>query len=230
MDKGPPDAARLLSYNLALFQGLSVSDLSPFDLDYREIKVPSWQSVFDYQDRSKDVYFLLSGTLIALIYSKDGREIVFARFGVGACFGELAALSEAERSLSVIARSDSTVLVLRQKSFLALFEGLPIVRQRVVAELVGRIHSLTTRNLELSTFTVEQRVASYLLRLALNEGKVVQGMVLQNAPTHAEIAGSVGANREMISRIMARMNRDGIIKSSRQRIEILDPDRLSAQF
>jgi CRP-like cAMP-binding protein len=51
--------------------------------------------------------------------------------------------------------------------------------------------------------------------------------VIKNAPTHSEIAGTIGANREMVSRSISKLVKRGGIKSSRQRIEIIDPEVLS---
>ena len=67
----------------------------------------------------------------------------------------------------------------------------------------------------------------YLLRLAEEQSKLSKGAVIDNAPTHAEIAGSIGANREMVSRAISKLAKSGVIKSSRQKIEILDPEALS---
>jgi len=93
--------------------------------------------------------------------------------------------------------------------------------------VVGRVRSLTMRNMELTTFSVEQRVVSYLIALAMARGQLEEGGLLDDAPTHAEIAASIGANREMVSRTMTRLGRKGLVRTARQKIEILDPDALS---
>jgi CRP-like cAMP-binding protein len=84
--------------------------------------------------------------------------------------------------------------------------------------------------MEMTTLSVEQRVGAYLLRLAAEHGKLNRGATIENAPTHAEIAGSIGANREMVSRSISKLAKRGVIKSARQRIEILDPEALSNEL
>lgn len=81
--------------------------------------------------------------------------------------------------------------------------------------------------MEMTTLSVEQRVGTYLLRLAAEHGKLAKGSIIDNAPTHAEIAGSIGANREMVSRSISKLAKRGVIRPARQRIEILDPEALS---
>jgi CRP-like cAMP-binding protein len=218
----------LLRYDLPLFRGLLPSDLGSAELGVVERGFDAWELLFNQEDTSKDVYFLLSGTLLALYWTPDGREIVFTRFPVGECFGELAALDGGERSLAVVARSPVKVLVMPAGVFLRLFHEVRPLRERVTAGLVRRVRLLTERNLELTTLSVEQRVASYLIRLAVDRGCLTVGGVIEAAPTHSEIAASIGANREMVSRTMTRLSRQNAIRSARQRVEIVDPDRLSA--
>jgi CRP/FNR family transcriptional regulator, cyclic AMP receptor protein len=225
----------LLAYGLPLFAGLTAADLGPaglaaLDLPFTERRFSAWEILFNQEDRSRDVYFLISGALLALYWTKDGREIIFTRFATGACFGELAALDQGERSLAVVARADVVVLVLPGATFRAMFDAIPDLRWRITRDLVARIRGLTARNLELTTLSVEQRVASYLLALAVERGQLRQGGILDDAPTHADIAASIGSNREMVSRTMSGLAKKGAIQSSRMRIELLDPKVLANAF
>ncbi|MEO1639430.1 MAG: Crp/Fnr family transcriptional regulator [Pseudomonadota bacterium] len=217
----------LLSYDLPLFEGVSPDDLRGVELGVTEHSLSPWQTVFDQDDDSYDLYFLLSGALLAVFWTSQGREIVFSRFPIGAYFGELAAFDGVPRSLAVVAKTDARVLSMKRQSFLDLFHTVPLVRDRIARNLVDRIRTLTSRNMEMTTLSVEQRVRTYLLRLAAEQDKLSAGAVIEDAPTHAEIAGSIGANREMVSRSISKLSRKGIIRSSRQKIEIYDPDALS---
>lgn len=218
---------KLLSYDLPLFAGLSPNDLANIPLGASEHKLTAWQTIFDQEDDSCDLYFLLSGSLLAVFWTAKGREIVFSRFPVGAYFGELAAFDGTPRSLAVVAKSSSTVLSMTRGSFLQLFHEVPIIRERITHSLVARIRTLTERNMEMTTLSVEERVGTFLLRLAAEQGKLNQGAIIKDAPTHSEIAGSIGANREMVSRSISNLAKRGVIKSARQRIEIIDPAALS---
>jgi CRP-like cAMP-binding protein len=218
---------KLLSYNLPLFEGLSPIDFAGIPLGASEQRLTPWQRIYDQDDISDDLYFLLSGSLLAVFWTTQGREIVFSRFQTGGYFGELASFGGGPRSLAVIAKTEARVLDMKRQTFVQIFNDIPIVRERITRNLVKRIHALTRRNMEMTTFTVEQRVCSYLLRLAAAQDKLTGGALIENAPTHSEIAGSIGANREMVSRSMSKLAKRGVINSSRQRIEILDPEALS---
>ncbi len=218
---------QLLNLDLPLFRGLVVADFAGIEVEANHVNLDAGQKVFEQEDATQDVHFLLSGSLLAVFWTDQGREIVFSRFPVGAYFGELAALDGTARSLTVVARSKTTVLAMRRESFLQLFNNVPVVRKRITDDLVQKIRSLTARNMEMTTLPVEDRVRMYILRLAMDQSKLTKGAVIEDAPTHAEIAGSIGANREMVSRSISKFVKRGIIKSARQKIEILDPDALT---
>lgn len=220
----------LLSHDLPLFRGLSAEDFAGIEVPCTERRLRPWEILFHQKDPGGDVHFLLSGTLIALFWTADGREVIFTRFALGDHFGELAALDDGERSLAVVARSEATVLTLPGASFRQLFDQVPALRWRITQGLVARIRALTARNLELTTYSVEQRVASYLFALAVDRGQLRSGGVIEDAPTHAEIAATIGSNREMVSRIMSALAKRGAIRTARQRIELLDPKVLTAEF
>lgn len=220
----------LLAHGLPLFQGLSPEDFLGIEVPCTERRLGPWEILFHQKDQSRDVHFLLSGTLIALYWTSDGREVIFTRFGLGDHFGELAALDEGDRSLAVVARGETTVLTLPGQTFRQLFDQVPALRWRITQGLVSRIRSLTARNLELTTYSVEQRVASYLFGLAVDRDQLRAGGVIEDAPTHAEIAATIGSNREMVSRVMSALAKRGAIRTARQRIELLDPKVLTAEF
>jgi len=217
----------LIQLELPLFDGVTGADLAGLNLSVKEKTLDPWEILFNQQDQGRDVYFLLSGTLLAVYWSVEGREVIFTRFPMGAYFGEIAALDGGERSLAVVARSAARVLMVSRKSFLDLMENVPQIRKRVTMDLVQRVRSLTAKNVELTTFSVEQRVASFLIRLAVERNCLEVRGVVEDAPTHAEIAASIGANREMVSRTITNLARRGAIKPSRRRIELCDPERLS---
>lgn len=219
--------ANLKGFGLALFEDIDSAVLDSLELQWTERGFEAGSTIFSQDDESNDVLFLLSGALLALYWTEDGREVVFTRFPVGSCLGELSALDGQPRSLAIYAKSDTRVLRLEQNSFLRLISEVPAIRARVIEDLVKRIRNLTRMMLEVTTYSIEQRVCSFLIRLALDMDRFMPGGVIEGAPTHAEIASSIGANREMVSRTISSLSKRGIIKSGRQRIELLDPDALS---
>lgn len=224
-------ASTILDHGLPLFQDLTAdhlaNDMAGIALTPHLLTLNAWQTVFQQEDTDRDVYFLLSGALLAIHWTEDGREIIFTRFREGDHFGELAALDGAERSLAVVARAPSRVLVLPRNQFLVLVDRIPLVRERLFHALTGRIRALTRRNLEQLTQSVEQRLRSYLLSTAYERGQLHPGAILTNMPTHSEIAASIGANREIVSRTLSLLQRQGMIQTGRKQMILIDPSALA---
>ncbi|MDP5306951.1 Crp/Fnr family transcriptional regulator [Paracoccus spongiarum] len=219
----------LLRHDLPLLRGVRAEDLQGLDIRCHLSRLSAWETLFQQSDAAREVCFLVSGALMAIHWTEDGREIIFTRFQTGDHFGELAALDGGARSLAVVARDESQVLVLERDSFLRLIDRLPVVRDRLLQSLVARIRVLTQRNLELVTFSVEQRLRSYLVSIFFERGRLHPGGVIEDMPTHSEIAASIGANREIVSRVLSQLRRDGLIRTGRRRIELRDPGRLAGE-
>jgi CRP-like cAMP-binding protein len=219
-------ASALCSLNIDLFKDVPNEEIDGLEIDGQIHTFSAGQTIFNQEEKSKDVYFLMAGTVLAIFWTEDGKEIVFNRMETGTYLGELAALDNGERSLAVYARSETRTLIVKQECFLKLIRASATIRNRIINDLVGRIRDLTERNYQLSTFSVEQRLRSYLVRLALQTQQLVPNGLLENAPTHAEIASSIGANREAVSRTMTVLGKAGVLQSSRKKIEILNPNLL----
>ena len=63
---------------------------------WRRVSSKEW--VIDYQDQGIDVFFVVTGSVRVLIYSKSGREVILADIEQGGFFGELAPLDGQSRS------------------------------------------------------------------------------------------------------------------------------------
>ncbi|WP_199259722.1 Crp/Fnr family transcriptional regulator [Paracoccus binzhouensis] len=182
--------------------------------------------VIDRDDEQADVHFLARGQLMAVYWTRDGREIIFTAMSEGSYFGELTALDGAPRSLCVYARSPAELAIMPAATFRELIHDSALFRDRVLAGLTHRVRDLTERMCQLTSLSVPDRVRSFVLRRAAESGCLNPGAVLRDFPTHAEIAAQIGANREAVSRALSAMRRDGILRAGRGEVAILDPDRL----
>jgi CRP-like cAMP-binding protein len=93
-------------------------------------------------------------------------------------------------------------------------------------DLAERNRRLTERIFALVAHDVDKRVRALLSRLAQRAGQLKPGGVLSPAPTHHAMAAYVGANREAVSRVIARLAADGVIETGRRRIAFRDIDAL----
>ena len=130
------------------------------------------------------------------------------------------------RSASVAALLAAEVGSISGKRFRELIDSHPKIASALVYDLVARIRRLTERNYENIALRIKHRVQLELLRLANRAGVLHDGGILTPAPTHAQIAAQVGANREAVTREISALAKSGLIKASRQSITFHDAEAL----
>ena len=212
--------------NHPFFAGVTEADISAIVRPPQTKTVRNGQTVFERDDTSCSVYLVHSGSLVAVFLDSGGRELTFGRIPAGAYFGELSAIDGQRRSLTVYGVEDTELSILSQDAFLSLVEALPQVRQRVMQKLASLVRVLTDRSYQQTAMSVDSRLRTYLVQLALQNNAMRDGAVIYGVPTHAEIANTIGANREAVSRAVSKLKKAKVIDAGRQRIQILQADVL----
>jgi CRP-like cAMP-binding protein len=190
------------------------------------LHVPRGKLIMMHGDETTETYFLLSGTVIGQLVAANGREILFTEIAQGGYFGELASLDGHARSITISAHSDCVLGKLQGADFLALLRMYPQLAINLATDLGTRLRRMNDRVFGLVVHNVETRVRVRLMQLAQEQEQLVNGGVISNAPTHEVISNFIGANREAVSRVIAQLNRDGVITSKRGVITINDVDAL----
>src|SRR5947208_1102476 len=67
------------------------------------------EPILSYQDPSTEVFFIAAGKVRVIIYSAEGKAVVFTDLSSGAMFGEIAAIDRGARSAGVEATRPSTI-------------------------------------------------------------------------------------------------------------------------
>jgi CRP-like cAMP-binding protein len=186
------------------------------------------EHVLHHHETSFDLFFVLDGRVRVVLYSPTGRDVSFRDLGPGEVFGELAAIDGGTRSASVLAIEPTALVVMSRADFIALTQTHPEVAQALQRHLVALIRRYSQRVYELSTLGVEQRIRAEIVRLACERGDGSSAVVIQPAPTLANIASLVGTTREAVSREIARLSREGLVQRRGNALMVLDVGRLGA--
>lgn len=184
------------------------------------------QMIFERGDAGDSILFVQTGRVLGVYWTASGREIIYNDLGPGGAFGEISVITGAPRSLSLYARTACALYEMPGERFRALMERYPALRDAIMLTMINRVRHLTERVHELTSYSVDDRLKAYLLRIALERGAFGAGRCLGDLPTHADIANSIGANREAVSRGLTKLMRDGVISSGAKQVRILQPDAL----
>ena len=212
--------------SMSLFAGVDGGVLAKVAASVAVQRVPRGRILIQKGDTSSDVFLVLSGALVGILISQDGKEVAYATINSGSCVGEMAALDGGPRSLTVQAADECLIGRVPADVFLGWLEDHPPIARNLLTDFVARTRGLNDRVYELVVHDLETRVRLLLVRLAIEADALRNGGTLDPAPSHNTIAAHVGANREAVSRVISRMGKAGILGSGRQRIAILDADAL----
>jgi len=211
---------------IKIFRDLPREELARIAAQCRWQHFALHEQIIQYQDQSRDIYFILHGKTRATIYSLSGREVTFRDAGVGEIMGELSAIDGGPRTAYVVALTEIDVASMTADAFLRVLDNHPAVANAMLRHLVGIVRSLSDRVVEFSTLPVKTRLHVELLRMAHNNMRTQNSAVVLPAPTHAEIANRVSSVREAVSREMAELSHSGIIARHSDALLINDIARL----
>jgi len=193
-------------------------------LRLRTQRAPRGRTILGAGSNSTDVHFILEGAVQVVLHAQSGREVWVRELGPGELFGDLGAVLGAPRAASVVAAADTRMAVMSQADFRACLDASPGACLWLAERLAEEVRRLTSRVFELSALNVQARLHCELLRLARTQA--AGQLVVDPAPTHAELANRIGANREAVSREIGDLVRRNILRSDRRRIEFVDVDQL----
>lgn len=184
------------------------------------------EQILSYDDPSSEVFFLAAGKVRVIIYSAEGKAVVFADLRPGAMFGEIAAIDRGARSAGVEAIEPSTIASLTASQFESLLLREPAVAVATLRHVTAEVRRLSERVLEFSTLAVQSRIHAELLRLTA-EVRHQQGQALLSpAPSLSDIADRISTHREAVSRELSRLGSVGLLRREGGDLRITDVARL----
>jgi CRP/FNR family cyclic AMP-dependent transcriptional regulator len=185
------------------------------------------EQILGYQDPSTDVLFLVAGKARVIIYSAEGKAVVFVDLAPATMFGEIAAIDRKPRSASVEALDTCTIASLSAADFEKLLLREPSVAVATLRHMTAEVRRLSERVFEFSTMVVQNRIHAELIRLAGEAGQSNGEAVLAPAPSLSDIANRISTHREAVSRELSRLVSIGLLLREKGSLKIMDVEKLA---
>ena len=177
------------------------------------------------------MFVILNGRVKISRISDDGREVILSILGEGDFFGEMSILDGETRSANVVTLEDSEILVIRREDFLQMLHDFPQIAINLLKELAHRLRKSDSQIKSLSLQNATGKVASTLLRIADDSGKIHLGQVeIPKLPPQQDLANMAGTSRETISRVIKSLSEKGYCKKMGSKLIIMDYERFRADF
>ncbi len=167
--------------------------------------------------------FLLSGQLQVIDVTEDGRAIGLRLLQPGDFFGEIAVINDSTRSASVVAMSEVLVAFLPAPTAMRLFSHSPSVAKHMLRHLAQKIQRDSEFRALLSINNTVRRIYTFLV---LMQKKNPDGTVVENLPTHQDIANMINTSRETVTRALLTLAQQGIVQKEPHRLVIKNPEAL----
>jgi CRP-like cAMP-binding protein len=187
--------------------------------------------VFAEGDACAGLYIVERGHIRIFKSSSGGREQVLSIDGPGGSVAELPVFDGGPYPASASAVDGATLLLFRKQDFHALCLAHPEVALKVLKVVGSRLRRLVGIIEELSFTTVRRRLASFLFRLARQEGKRTdEGIEITLPANNQELAAQIGTVRELVSRNLSRFQQEGILKVDARSVVVRDLAALEAEL
>jgi len=196
---------------IPLFQGLDRKHYDELAMIVTDQVFQKGESIFDEEDEGTGFFVVLSGKVKVFKLSPEGKEQILHIFGPGEPFGEVAVFTGRRFPASAEALEETRALFFARKEFMDLIRRDPSLALNMLAVLSQRLRRFSGLIENLSLKEVPGRLAAYLLYL--QEGKKGGDDLLLEISKN-QLASLLGTIPETLSRILARMNREGFIDST----------------
>lgn len=221
------DAAsvKTLISSFPLFEGQSPETLRGLAAIAETKRFARGSLLFLDGDPGNGFYILASGRVKIFKLSPEGKEQILHVFGPGEPFGEATAFEGIPFPASAEAMEESEAVFFPRDRFVELIRKDPSLSLTMLAVLSRRLKKFTVMIEHLSLRDVPGRLAAYLLLL---KGRQKGADEVELDLRKGHLAGLLGTSPETLSRILARMSAQGLIRVDGARITILDGDGLEA--
>ena len=209
MDK---NEKKLISFNdLPIFSSLNEKDKKSLKDKCFFQSYASGSTIIEQGDESNTVYFLLSGTVHIVDYSRSDKAVTYASLKYGEMFGEMSAIDGLPRSAWVSTITPCRVAALPGSIFLNLLKNNFEICLTILKQLSLRIRLADERFTDVSILGTEQRACMELIRMSKLDNNKTDKYIIPEMPTQANFANMIGSTRETVSRIFTKLREDSVI-------------------
>ncbi|WP_371674440.1 Crp/Fnr family transcriptional regulator [Streptomyces sp. NBC_00289] len=190
----------------------------------RELSFAPRMVLLHQSEPSSHVLFIVAGWTKVTAAAANGYEALLALRGPGDIIGESAALTGRTRSATVTALEAVRTVAVQRERFTDFLNRSPATSFALLGLTSDRTRAADRRRLEFASMSVRERFAALLLDLARTHGRrTADGVELSVPLSKQELAGSVGASREAVQRLLKELRERGVVITGRRALVIVRP-------
>ncbi|MBS4032798.1 MAG: Crp/Fnr family transcriptional regulator [Clostridiales bacterium] len=209
------------------FSGLSEADLTMVAGVMCEKTYSKGALIFLEGEPGEALFVIKQGRVKISKSTADGREQILHILKDGDIFAEVVLFDQGPYPATAEAVEDTTSWLLRNEEMEKLLQSHPLLAIKLLRVMSKRLRQSQLLIRDLALHDTYGRLAGLLIRFIRREGKrTADGVILDLELTRQEMASMIGTSRETVARILSRFQKDGILILDKQRIVIIDEEKL----
>jgi len=212
-----------------IFQNLDKEILNEMvrKLDVRKYKKN--QYIYQINDHSHSVHFLIKGNIKIGTLSGSGKEVIKSIIHPEAMFGEMVLFREIKReNFALCLESDTRIYELDAEFFKMMIQKHFQLASNVISMLGKKLHFAEKRIESLVFKDARERIIDFLKDNANNFGKQIGfEMLIKHSLTQQDIANFTGTSRQTVTSVLNDLKKTNQIYFKRKSILIRDMSTLS---
>jgi CRP/FNR family cyclic AMP-dependent transcriptional regulator len=207
--------------NFNLFKGLSDAKKMELSRIAAMRELHKNEPIYFASDPSTSIFFLKTGRVKIVKYSPDGKENILTLINPGEIFGEMAFLDERERTDFAITVEPALICAINKDDLGEFINKTPSLNIKLTKLIGLKLKSFSERIEDLVFKDADQRVISFILRMADKNGKNVGDQIfVKPFLKHQDIAELAACSRQTVNYILTGLRDKNIINFDRKKLII----------
>ena len=191
----------------------------------------SGEVIFAQGEANAGVHCLFSGTVAIRRLDAQGRSVLLSLAYPGDTIGCRSFLAGGEHKTSAEALGPSVVCHIDRASLTAVLRTAPAVGLHLLHRSIGELEQAHDRLFCQATLSNRHQLLHLLLVLVRRHGRRLESgsQVIDLPMSRRDLASMIGTRHETLSRIIGRLESDGIAQFAGRRVTVPNADRLAAE-
>ena len=198
--------------SVRLFSNLSRAEIEQIKPNFFPRKYRRRETIFLKGDPCRTLYIIHTGQVKLSEISESGREQALLILNKGDFFDVVPIIDGGSYPATATALSDVLLYAIYKQDFLTITSDYPVVANAVLPYLGEIMREMADLVADISFESMTVRIAKLILRYAEIQGVLTpDGVLVKRTLTHQEIADILGTDREVVTRSLSDLQKQGVI-------------------
>ena len=212
------------------WQSLSDAELAQIDRARRVVRCDQGDVLFEQGDAGVDVYCVRSGTVAVRRTDAEGNSVTLGLHYPGDLVGHDSVVAGSEHRAEAEAVQPSTLCVIEGEAVTGALARNPALAREMLRRSGAELDRARDALVRVATLSTRDRLLALLLDLMTRHGEAQpDGSVRLSLPlARRDLASMIGIRHETLSRLIARVEAEGLARFSGRQVVVPSRQALAA--